>query len=127
MLQDNKVPVKQVYEWSDNCTGQYKLRFAFELLSKSTYPRMRNFYGENHGKSTADGIIGRLKMQVDSDVKAGEIIEDAEGLYKYLQSKNTTQKRLHKRLLPTFQEALLLFPFHRQARFLSRSEKAARN
>ena len=110
MLQDNKVPIKQVYEWSDNCSGQYKSRFAFELLSQSTYPRMRNFYGENHGKSAADGIIGRLKMQVDSDVKAGQIIEDAEGLYKYLESKNKTQEESSKGFCQHFRKHYFYFP-----------------
>ena len=91
MLKQCKVPVHQVYEWSDNCSGQYKSRFAFELISQSKYPRMRNFYGENHGKSAADGIIGRLKMQVDSDVKVGTIINDSLELFKYLEDKNTAK------------------------------------
>ena len=85
MLEQSKVPITSVHEWCDNCGGQYKSRFAFELFSQSKYPRMRNFYGANHGKSAADGIIGRLKMKIECDVKVGAQIEDAEGLYNYLQ------------------------------------------
>ena len=91
MLRATGVPVRRIYEWSDNCVGQYKSRFAFELISHSKTPRMRNFYGENHGKSAADGIIGRLKMKLDSDVKVGAIIGDPKVLFDYCQKNLATQ------------------------------------
>ena len=82
-LHSSGVPVKFIYQWSDNCTKEYKSKYAFDFLSKSKTPKMRNFYGEKHGKSAADGIIGRLKMKVDQDVRAGADIENIDKLYDY--------------------------------------------
>ena len=90
MLKKNGVPVKRIYEWSDNCYGQYKSKYTFEKISQSQMPRMRSFYGESHGKSAADGIIGRLKMEIDSVVKVGQDIQCPEALYNYCKNKMET-------------------------------------
>ena len=91
LLKNQQVQVDHLFEWSDNCVGQYKSRFAFELISKSEIPRMRSFYGENHGKSAADGIIGRLKMKLYSNVKVGAIIESPQTLFNFCQENFATK------------------------------------
>ena len=91
-LVSNNVPVKRIFEWSDNCVGQYKSRFSFSRISKSNIPRQRNFYGENHGKSAADGIIGRLKMHLDAQIKIGSIIDTPQSLYTHCMEKLATKK-----------------------------------
>ena len=88
----DKVPVKRIFEWSDNCTGQYKSRFSFSQIAMSKIPRQRNFYGENHGKSAADGIIGRLKMHLDVEIKIGNVIDNPESLYNHCIKKLATEK-----------------------------------
>ena len=83
MLKKSKVPVKRLYEWSDNATMHYKSRYSYEIISCSPIPRMRSFYGENHGKSAADGIVGRLKMEIDLHVRTGTVIQNAEEFYQH--------------------------------------------
>ena len=92
MLQKDGVPVEKIYEWSDNCVGQYKSRYAFEKIGMSTIPRMRSFYGENHGKSAADGIVGRLKMHLDIQIKIGNVIDTPKALYEHCQKELSTPK-----------------------------------
>ena len=68
---------------------------------------MRNFYGECHGKSAADGIIGRLKMDISTAVKIGTLIEDPEKLYNYC--KKELQTPLEKGC-QHFRKDFLYFP-----------------
>ena len=92
LLKQDGVQVDKIFEWSDNCVGQYKSRYAFEKIGLSTIPRMRSFYGENHGKSAADGIVGRLKMHLDIQIKIGRIINTPKALFEHCQKHLATPK-----------------------------------
>ena len=85
------VRVNCIFQWSDNCTYQYKSKYTFDILSQSVTPKMRNYYGAKHGKSAADGIIGRLKMKIDQEVRSGTTLETTEQLYNYCINKLETQ------------------------------------
>jgi hypothetical protein len=56
-----RTEVKRIIQWCDNCPNQYKSKGPFQLVSQSKIPMIRMFYGERHGKSEADGAIGRAK------------------------------------------------------------------
>ena len=63
--------LQTVHFWSDGCAAQFKSRFCFYLLSM--YPTdLRitwNFFESHHGKGPVDGVGGRIKTSVYSDVK----------------------------------------------------------
>ena len=93
-LKSKQVKMKCIYEYSDNCPAQYKSKVPFRILSKSTIPIMRNYFYEKHGKSVADGLIGRLSQFFYTAVcMDGEELSDAEALYKFCKE-NWKEKRL---------------------------------
>ena len=86
------IPVNVIFQWSDNCSNEYKSKYAFDILSKSVTPKMRNYYGEKHGKSATDGIIGRLKMKIDQEIRSGTVtLDTTDDLYNYCINKLETQ------------------------------------
>ena len=85
------IPVNVIFQWSDNCSNQYKSKYAFDIISTSATPKMRNYYGEKHGKSAADGIIGRLKMKIDQEIRSGTVtLDTTDDLYNYCINKLET-------------------------------------
>lgn len=67
------VNIKYVWQFCDNCTGQYKCYGSCDTLSTwEDFGICRNFYGEQHGKGPADGCIGRIVKKVDAAVRACE-------------------------------------------------------
>ena len=68
----------------DNCASQYKSRIPFRILSKSTIPIMHNYFCEKHGKSAADGLIGRTSQFLYTAVSAKkEDLPNAASLYRF--------------------------------------------
>ena len=63
-LKERNVNLKCIYEFSDNCSGQYKSKNPFKILSESNIPIMRNFHCEKHRKCVADGTVGRTNQFV---------------------------------------------------------------
>ena len=61
-LKAKNIMIKCIYEFLDNCLSQYKSKIPFRILSKSGIPIMRNYFCTKHGKSTADGLIGRTSQ-----------------------------------------------------------------
>ena len=71
-LKENRIPVKRIIMWSDNCGTQYKSCKVFDSMSKFKHiPVMRNYFCAKHGKAEADGAIGRLSMHLDAVVRSG--------------------------------------------------------
>ena len=86
------IPMTVIFQWSDNCTNQYKSKYSFDILSESVTPKMQNYYGEKHGKSAADGIIGRLKVKIDQEIRSGTVtLDTTDDLYNYCINKLETQ------------------------------------
>ena len=93
-LKSKQVKMNCIYEYSDNCLAQYKSKTPFRILSKSTLPILRNFFCKKHGKSIADGLIGRLSQFIYTAIcRDGEELPDAEALYKFCKE-NWKEKRL---------------------------------
>ena len=71
-LKENRIPVKRIIMWSDNCGTQYKSCKVFDSMSKFKHiPVMRNYFCAKHGKAEADGAIGCLWMHLDAVVRSG--------------------------------------------------------
>ena len=86
-LKAKNIMIKCIYEFSDNCPSQYKSKIPFMILSKSTISIMRNYFCEKHGKSVADGLIGRMSQFLYTAVVAKNAdLPDAEGLYDFCKS-----------------------------------------
>ena len=93
-LKSKQVKMRCIYEYSDNCLAQYKSKIPFRILSKSTIPIMRNYICKKHGKSIADGLIGRLSQFLYTVIcMDGEELPDVEALYKFCKE-NWKEKRL---------------------------------
>ena len=88
-LRDNKVTIKRIVMWSDNCGQQYKSHRVFDDVSKyEDIPVMRNYFCAKHGKAEADGAIGHLSMHIDSMVRSGtHKFSNAGDIYRYCQLK----------------------------------------
>ena len=90
-LKDSKIPVHCIIKFSDNANLQYKSKIPFDILSKSDVPIMRNFFGEKHGKSTADGVIGRNNQFLSLAVRNCHVLGNAEELAEFC-TKQLTKK-----------------------------------
>ena len=90
-MKDSKIPVHCIIEFSDNASSQYKSKIPCDILSKSDVPIMRNFFGEKHGKSTADGVIGRNNQFLSLSVRNGNVLSNAEELAEFC-TKQLTKK-----------------------------------
>lgn len=74
--------VNKMYIFSDNCGSQYKSKLPFELLSTFDIPAEHHYFGAGHGKSAADGFVGRLKMWLDRQIRSmNRTIQDAIDLW----------------------------------------------
>ena len=83
-LKLKNITLKCIYEYSSNCASQYKSRIPFRILSKSTIPIMHNYFCEKHGKSAADGLIGKTSQFIYTAVSAkNEDLPDAVSLYRF--------------------------------------------
>ena len=71
-LGENKIPIKCIVVFSDNCAMQYKSCKVFDMLSKMKIPVIRNYFCAKHGKVEADGAIGCLSMYIDNVVYSGQ-------------------------------------------------------
>ena len=88
-LRENKVMIKRLIMWSDNCGPQYKSCKVFDAVSKyEDIPVMRNYFCAKHGKAEADRAIGQLSMHIDSVVRSGtHEFSNAGDIYCYCQLK----------------------------------------
>ena len=68
-LKAQNVDIKCIYEFSDNCSLQYKSKAPFKKLSCSDIPIIHNFFCEKHGKCVADGAVGRTNQFVHYEIK----------------------------------------------------------
>lgn len=96
-LRDQGTPVEKLYIFSDNCSNQYKSKLPFELLQHYGIPAEHHYFGAGHGKSAADGFVGRIKRLIEQNVRAGRAyIQDALDLAVWCQSNATSQTRITK-------------------------------
>ena len=88
-LRENKVMIKRLIMWSDNCGSQYKSCKVFDAVSKyEDIPVMRNYFCAKPGKAEADGAIGWLSMHIDRVVRSGtHEFSNAGDIYHYCQLK----------------------------------------
>ena len=64
----------KIIQFCDNCSGQYKNKGPFELITQSETPVLRCYFGSHHGKGSADGAIGYAKNAATNSTKSGEAI-----------------------------------------------------
>ena len=77
-LRKQGTPVEKLYIFSDNCANQYKSKLPFELLQFFGIPAEHHYFGAGHGKSAADGFVGRLKKMIEDAIRSGKAhIQDA--------------------------------------------------
>lgn len=95
MVKDRYPSVNCLHFFSDGPATQYKQKGNFYLLSTEPHKKSFNsiscnFFETGHGKGASDGISGSLKRSVDTLVRQGKDIPDAECLYKQLDTIGTS-------------------------------------
>ena len=94
-LKAQGTPVEKLYIFSDNCANQYKSRLPFELLDYYGIPVEHHYFGAGHGKSAADGFVGRIKRLIEQNVRAGRAyIQNALDLALWCQRHATSESRI---------------------------------
>ena len=68
ILEQNGCNTKTLYEWCDNCGPEFKSKYSFLLLSNMKNSIVHNYWDKNHGKSPADGVIGRVSQFMQSAI-----------------------------------------------------------
>ena len=68
ILQADGVKVNKIFEWSDNCSLEFKSKLPFHVLSKMPLPTSRNYWGENHGKGSTNSVIGAVSQFINSAI-----------------------------------------------------------
>ena len=53
-----------ILQFCDNCSSQYKSKGPFEFVSTSVTPKIRSYFGPNHGKGPSDSATGRIKCAI---------------------------------------------------------------
>ena len=85
--------LEQVHFWSDGCASQFKSKYCFYFLATEYPSDIRltwSFFESHHGKGPVDGVGGKVKSSVYSDVKAGKtVINNANQFAEY------ANKRVH--------------------------------
>ena len=83
-----------IIQFNDNCASQYKGKGTFQFVSCSDILLLKMYFGARHGKSPADGAVGRVKSAATRAVKAWQvIIRSAQEFYTFCVDKlikNTT-------------------------------------
>jgi hypothetical protein len=89
--------VNKMYIFSDNCGSQYKSKLPFELLSTFGIPAEHHYFGAGHGKSAADGFVGRLKMWLDRQIRSMKrTVQDAIDLWVMAENEASSKVRITK-------------------------------
>ena len=68
------VQMDSVFQFSDNCSAQYKSRWPFTEMARSSLNITRVYFGEKHGKNQCDGFFGRLKAWMTYKIKTRQFI-----------------------------------------------------
>ena len=66
--------LKQIIQFCDNCTGQYKSKGPFQFIPESNIPTVQLFFGVHHGKVPVDGVVGRIKAAARRAMKSRKAI-----------------------------------------------------
>ncbi|XP_052214888.1 uncharacterized protein LOC127833585 [Dreissena polymorpha] len=94
LKEDRHLNFKNMYEFTDGCSSQYKSRGPFVDISYGMsdfeIQRERFFFGSCHGKGPCDGAGGVVKTATRMAVIRGEaVITDATTMYNHLKMKLT--------------------------------------
>ena len=106
-LRSKSVPIMEIIDFTDQCSGQYKSRFTFHSMTKFNIPYTRHFYGVKHGKGPSDKAGGRFKKCMRNAVKAKHTFQNANDVYEYckeayfVQEKCNETNELHNERLKT--------------------------
>ena len=68
ILQANGMKVNKMFEWSDNCSLEFKSKLLFHVLSRIPLLISRYYWGKNHGKGPANSVIGRFSQFIYSAI-----------------------------------------------------------
>ena len=87
-LRAKGIVLKQIIQFCDNCTGQYKSKGPFQFISESNILTVWLFLGAHYGKGPADGVVGRIKAAARRAVKSRKaIIGNAEEFTNFCKEK----------------------------------------
>ena len=95
-LRSKRVPIMEIIDFTDQCSGQYKSRFIFHNITKFNIPYTRHFYGVKHGKDPSDRAGGRFKKCMCNAVKAKQTFQNATDVDEYCKQAYFVQEKCSK-------------------------------
>ena len=82
ILEESKIPIHKIIEFTDQAPAQYKNKTAFRYMTRYKVPIVHNFFGVHHGKSPCDACTGRVKQGVSRLVRSDiEVVNSAKTFY----------------------------------------------
>ena len=120
-------------QFCDNCSRQYKSYGPFEFVSTSVTPKIRSYFGPNHGKGPSDSATGRIKCAI---VRARNArvsdLKDAKEVYEFLtlKLKQWEQNRIKKskgKCIHFFQKAIYVTDIDRSSKLSSVSTPGSKS
>ena len=95
-LRSKSVPIMEIIDFTDQCSGQNKSRFTFHNITKFNIPYTRHFYGVKHEKGPSDRAGGRFKKCMCNAVKAKHTFQNANDVYEYCKEAYFIQEKCNK-------------------------------
>ena len=95
-LTSKSVPIMEIIDFMDQCSGQSKSKFTFHNITKFNIPYTRHFYGVKHGKGPSDRAGGRFKKFMRNAVKAKHTFQNVNDVYEYCKEAYFIQEKCNE-------------------------------
>ena len=82
-LKKKDVAIKEIIEFTDHMSSQYKGRFTFYYMTLLDIPCTRHYFGVKHGKGPSDQAGANFKRKIRAAVRAGNILLHADAIEEY--------------------------------------------
>ena len=103
-----------ILQFCDNCSSQYKSKGPFQFIANSEIPKIRTYFGSNHGKGPSDSVTGRVKCALTRARNARVCeLKNAQEVFEFLKQKfqqweERCIKQSHGKCIHFFQKALFV-------------------
>ena len=122
-----------ILQFCDNCASQYKSKGPFQYIANSDIPKIRSYFGSNHGKGPSDSATGRVKCAIVRARNAREFeLKNAQEVFEFLQHKfqqweQRRAKQSSGKCVHFFQKALFVTDIDSSEEILAVTTKGSSN
>ena len=94
-LEQKGIEIKEIIEFTDHASSQYKSKFSFFNLSNMQIPTTRHYFGVKHGKGPSDCAGANYKKFVKKTILTGHNFDNCEDLGNYSMMQYVEQSVTH--------------------------------